>query len=114
MAYNPREKANVVVSKIKETATKKQSAAPVRTVAAKKKETTSNTDIARALAEVKKNEEARKKSRQEASMKLVAARKERRKTPTHTGSNKLQGLASLRNTLGRQYYKKPDSENSLT
>lgn len=71
------------------------------------------TDVGTALADIQKRADARKKLVDEGQKKLNDARRaSKERGRTQTGSGKLQGLASLRNTLGTQYYKKTDSENS--
>ena len=106
MAYNPKQKANATVSIIKKGIVAKKPATPV--------EATKDSPITTALADIEKRSAERNKTAQESNSRLVAARKKRReeKGTIQSGSGKLQGLASLSNTLGRQYYKKPDSENS--
>lgn len=107
MVYNPREKANAKVDIIKK-------GIPAKKVVAKPTEATKDSPIATALADIEKRGAERRKAAQENNSRLVAARKKRReeKGTIQSGSDKLQGLASLRNTLGKQYYRQPDSENS--
>ena len=65
------------------------------------------TDVASALSDIQKRADARKKISDEGQKKLNDARRARSgKGATQTGSGKLQGLASLRDTLGTQYQKK--------
>lgn len=64
------------------------------------------TDVGTALADIQRRADARKIIVDQAQKKLNDARrvvKERGRT--QTGSGKLQGLASLKNTLGTQYLK---------
>jgi len=66
------------------------------------------------ISDINKRSAERKLASDENQKKLNEARKERsrvKKTVAGVGG-RLQGLASLRNTLGTQYYKKADSENS--
>jgi hypothetical protein len=64
------------------------------------------TDVGTALADIQRRADARRKIVDQGQKKLNDARrvvKERGRT--QTGSGKLQGLASLKNTLGTQYLK---------
>ena len=61
------------------------------------------TDLKSAFADIEARSSARQKSIAESNAKLNAARAERNKEKTNqTGEGKLQGLASLKNTLGLQ------------
>ncbi len=65
------------------------------------------TDVASALADIQKRSDARMKASNEGQKKLNDARRARsKKGANQTGSGRLQGLASLRNTLGTQYQSK--------
>jgi hypothetical protein len=64
------------------------------------------TDVGTALADIQKRADARKKIVDEGQKKLNDARRAvKERGSTQTGSGKLQGLASLKNTLGTQYLK---------
>ena len=64
------------------------------------------TDIGTALADIQKRSDARQKMVDKGQKKLNDARRAADKAgPIQTGSGKLQGLASLKNTLGTQYLK---------
>jgi len=66
------------------------------------------------MADINKRSAERKAAIDERQKKLDDARKERSRTKKAVAGvgGRLQGLASLKNTLGTQYYKKSDSENS--
>jgi hypothetical protein len=66
------------------------------------------------MADINKRSAERKAAIDERQKKLDNARKERSRTKRAVGGvgGRLQGLASLKNTLGTQYYKQSDSENS--
>jgi hypothetical protein len=65
------------------------------------------TDIKTALADIKSRADARKKVVDQGQKNLNDARRtSKAKGRGQTGAGKLQGLASLTNTLGTQYYKK--------
>lgn len=63
-------------------------------------------DIRTALADIS--------ARSDARMKLINTPKEKTlpKRRDSSSGSRIQGLASLRNTLGRQYYKSSPSENA--
>ena len=64
------------------------------------------TDLKSALDDIGRRSLDRQKSMDRSQAKLEAARVERSKEKPHqTGGGKLQGLASLKNTLGMQYSK---------
>ena len=64
------------------------------------------TDLKSALDDIGRRSLDRQKSIDRSQAKLDAARVERSKEkPRQTGGGKLQGLASLKNTLGMQYSK---------
>lgn len=68
-------------------------------------------DIGTALADIQKRADARKKLLDQGQQKLNDARRNSKEKGTRqTGSGKLQGLSSLKNTLGRQYYK-PETDS---
>ncbi len=84
----------------------------IKTEETKTEETKKVTNVGTALADIQKRADARKKLVDEGQKKLNDARRAvKEKGRTQTGSGKLQGLASLKNTLGRQYYK-PESDYS--
>jgi len=65
-------------------------------------------DIKTALADINARSALRMKAIQESN----ASNKARVRTRRNLGDNGIQGLASLHNTLGRQYMNKPESQNS--
>ena len=68
-------------------------------------------DLKSALDDIGRRSLDRQKSMDRSQAKLEAARVERSKeNPNQTGGGKLQGLASLKNTLGMQYAKKEKEE----
>jgi len=68
------------------------------------------TDIGTALADIQKRSDARNKLVAAGQKKLNDARRVSKESgPTQTGSGKLQGLASLKNTLGTQYLKEKET-----
>jgi hypothetical protein len=68
------------------------------------------------FAAIEKSSKDRLDKKKQANKNLKEKSQARRRNSgtVQSGSGKLQGLASLRNTLGTQYHKKPDSENSYT
>jgi len=72
------------------------------------------TDIKTALADINKRASDRKEAIDKSNERLNSQRIARSKSEgsAQTGGSKLQGLASLHNTLGRQYMNKPESQNS--
>lgn len=83
---------------------KKEESPKVNTTAKKVEGTV--TDVGTALADIQKRADARKKIVDEGQKKLNDARRiVKERGSIQTGSGKLQGLASLKNTLGTQYLK---------
>lgn len=64
------------------------------------------TDIKSALADINARSAARTKAISDTD------KPQRNKPKRDSSESRIQGLASLHNTLGRQYYKQPASENS--
>lgn len=81
-------------------------------MAIEKKEDTTVSDINTALADINARAAQRKAASDVSQAKLTSDRIARRKTQKGQSGGTIQGLASLHNTLGRQYHKKTDSENS--
>jgi hypothetical protein len=68
------------------------------------------TDVKSAIADIEKRSSERQAAIREAGIKSSASRAERSKKRTgQTGGGRLQGLASLTNTLGTQYVKKDNN-----
>lgn len=66
-----------------------------------------------AIADINKRVADRKTANDLAQQKLEESRIARSKAKNKGSVDaNIQGLASFKNTLGRQYYKQPDSENS--
>lgn len=70
------------------------------------------TDIKSAITDINTRSAARMKAISDSQVKLDSDNEERNKSRRSLGESRIQGLASLHNTLGRQYYKQPASENS--
>lgn len=81
-------------------------------MAIEKKEDTPVSDINTALADINARAAQRKATSDASQVKLTSDRIARRKTQKKQTGGTIQGLASLHNTLGRQYYKTSSSENS--
>lgn len=81
-------------------------------MAIEKKKDTPVSDINTALADINARAAQRKAASEASQAKLTSDRIARRKTQKGQSGGTIQGLASLKNTLGRQYYKAPSSENS--
>jgi hypothetical protein len=105
MAYNNKKSPSPVTAGSKVVKEIKKDSSPKVKTTQKRVEGTI-TDVGSALSDIQKRADARKKLFDEGqSMLNESRRKARQKGATQTGSGKLQGLASLKNTLGMQYYK---------
>lgn len=105
MAYNNKKSPSPVTAGSKVVKEIKKEESPKVKTTTKKIEGTV-TDIGTALADIQKRADARKKIVDEGQKKLNDARRTvKERGSTQTGSGKLQGLASLKNTLGTQYLK---------